>query len=65
VHNHIEHFSARVHFDGTFANLTAQSLVCAEQKLLACLTASIEGARKLRATKRSVSQSPTVLACER
>ena len=50
----VEHLRAWKHCDRPGMNLPLQRLVGAEQKLLACLSTGIKGARDLRAAKGAV-----------
>ena len=66
VHDHqVEHFGAGKHADIAQADLAAQGLVGAEQKLLAGLAARVKRARHLRAAERTVGQRAAILAGER
>src|SRR4051812_39356035 len=60
-----EHFRAREHLDLAQADHPLQSLVCAQKKLLACLSSGIECARHLSAAKGTICQRAAVLACKR
>ncbi len=50
--------------DAARFHLAFESLVSAEKKLLACLTACVEGSRDLRATEGTVGQSSAVFPGE-
>src|SRR5579864_4318022 len=60
----VEHFGAREHLHATGIYLVFESLVRAEQKLLAGLAAGVESARDLRAAEGSVGQRAGILAGE-
>src|SRR5687768_15345012 len=60
--DHIEHFGARIHFHCAEADLAFERLVGAEEKLLAGLTAGVEGAGDLRAAEGAVREHPAVFA---
>src|SRR5262245_13621936 len=61
-HDQIEDLGPRVHFHTAAPYLAAESLIRAEEELLACLTARVKRARNLRAAERASSQQPAVLA---
>ncbi len=52
-----------LHLSGLY--LTVERRVCAEQKLLACLTLGVECTAHLGATERTVGEKTAVFACER
>src|SRR5262245_42136434 len=52
--NQVQHLRARIHLDAACVDLTLESLICAEQKLLARLSARIKGSRNLRAAERTI-----------
>src|ERR1700733_12108898 len=60
----VEHLRAWIHRDGCGVYLALQRLVRAEKKLLACLSACVEGAGNLRAAKRPIGQRAAVFAGE-
>ena len=64
-HDEIEHFGAREHGDAAGFNLPFESLIGAEEKLLACLAAGVEGSRNLRATEGAIRKGAAVFAGER
>ena len=61
----IEHFPAGEQLHRLLVDLPHQRLVGADEKLLAGLAARVEGARHLRAAKRTIVQQAAVLARER
>src|SRR5207248_961480 len=66
VHNdHIEHLVPIKHLDPAEGDLPLQRLKCAEEKLLACLTARIERSRHLDATKGAILEKSAVFARKR
>jgi hypothetical protein len=61
----VEHLRARDHGDLAQIHLPFESLIGAEQQLLAGLAARVEGARNLRAAEGAVFERPSVFARER
>ncbi len=64
-HDQVQHLGARQHLHRARMHLPLQRLVGAQQQLLPCLSARVEGARHLRSAKRPVGQRATVLARKR
>ena len=60
----IEHLGARKHFHSALVDFLFQSLIAADQELLAGLAAGVEGAGNLRAAEGAVIQQPAVFAGE-
>jgi hypothetical protein len=60
----VEHFGARVHGDLACVHLALEGLIGAEQKLLAGLAASVEGARNLGSAEGAVVEGAAVFAGE-
>jgi hypothetical protein len=63
-HNQVQHLRTRVHLHLAGVDLPLQCLIGAQQKLLAGLSASIEGARDLRATKGAILERTAVFTSE-
>jgi hypothetical protein len=61
----IKHFGLRKHEHGAGGDLPAKRLICAEQKLLSCLSTRVKRARNLRAAEGAVRERPAIFACER
>ena len=55
---------AIIHFDAAQRDLPRQGLVGAQEQLLACLTARVEGAADLNAAEGAVVEQAAVVACE-
>ena len=63
--NEVEHLIAGIALDGACGNLAVKGGICAEQKLLAGLSAGIEGTAHLDASEGAVGQVAAVFARER
>src|SRR5438067_1588456 len=64
-HNQVEHFGSGIHLHSSKRDLTLQSLIRAEQKLLPCLSARVKRPGNLRTAERAIVQQPAVLSGER
>src|ERR1700693_3556641 len=63
VYDHqVQHLGARKHGHAPGVYLAFERLICAQKKLLAVLTARVEGARSLRSAEGPVGQRSAVLA---
>jgi len=63
-YHQVEHLAADIHFHLSFFDLPAQCAVCAQQQLLSGLTAGIECAAYLCASKRAIVKQTAVIACK-
>src|SRR5580698_3481344 len=63
-HDEIQHLSPRIHGYSPGMHLPLQRLICAEQKLLARLSARVERSGDLRTAERAVSERAAVFTRE-
>ena len=61
----IQHLMTRIRFHCTSCNLTVESSVGSEKKLLTGLSTGIEGTANLRTSERAVGEKSAVLPCKR